>query len=82
MGELKVIGRSPTVVAGDVVEGEITFTWNKGNVEEIERAEKVFKEYKEKGWLAIAEFAGRKTQIFNFNPDLEKISLIPLELGG
>lgn len=82
MGELKVIGKSPTVVAGELVEGEITFTWTKGNTEEIERAEKVFKEYREKGWLAVAEITGRKTQIFNFNPDLENITLIPLELGG
>ena len=82
MGELKVIGRSPTVVAGEIVEGEITFTWNKGNADEIERAERAFKEYRERGWLAVAEIAGRKTQIFNFNPNLEKITLIPLELGG
>lgn len=82
MGELRIIGKSPTVVAGDVVEGEIRLTWNKGNVEEIERAEKIFNEYREKGWLAVGEIAGRKIQIFNFNPDLEKIILIPLELGG
>lgn len=82
MGELKIIGKSPTVIAGDVVEGEIRLIWNKGNDEEIERAEKAFKEYTEKGWLAIGEIAGRKIQIFTFNQDLEKIILIPLELGG
>jgi hypothetical protein len=82
MGELKVIGKSATVVAGELVEGEMSFTWRNGNAEEIGRAEEIFKEYRDKGWLAVAEIAGKKTQIFKFNPDLENISLIPLELGG
>lgn len=82
MGELKIVGRSPTVVAGEVVEGELRLTWDKGNAEEVDRAEKVFKEYVEKGWLAIGEVAGKKMQIFTFNPDLERIVLTPLALGG
>ena len=82
MGELKIVGKSPTVVAGEVVEGELRLTWDKGNAEEVDRAEKVFKEYTEKGWLAIGEVAGKKMQIFAFNPDLERIVLTPLALGG
>ena len=82
MGELRIIGSSPTFVAGEVVEGEIRLTWNKGNRGEVDRAEKMFNEYTEKGWLAIGEVAGKKMQIFAFNPDLEKIVLTPLALGG
>ncbi len=82
MGELRIIGNSPTVIAGEVVEGETRLTWNKVNVKEVDRAEKMFKECTEKGWLAIGEIGGKKMQIFSFNPDLEKIVLTPLALGG
>jgi hypothetical protein len=82
MGELKVIGRSPAVIAGDTVEGEIRLSWRTSNPEEVVRAEKVFSEYVEKGWLAVSEVGEKKTQIFTFNPDLEKIVLIPVILGG
>ena len=82
MGELRIIGKSPVFIADEVVEGEIRFTWSKGNAEEVDKAEKMFKEYVEKGWLAIGEVADRKMQIFAFNPDLDKIVLTPLALGG
>ena len=82
MGELKVIGRSPTVIAGDVVEGELYITWSKGNAEEIAQAEKVFKDYTDRGWLAVGETGGRKKQIFRFDPELERITLTPVDIGG
>lgn len=82
LGELKVIGRSPTVIAGDVVEGEMSLTWSKGNAEEVAQAAKVFKEYIEGGWLAIGEVGDRKMQIFAFDPELERITLSPINLGG
>ena len=82
MGELRVIGRSPIVMVGDVVEGDLKLTWRKGNAKEIAIAENIFKEYIIKGWLAIGEDSGKKKQIFTFNPDLEKITLTPLFMGG
>ena len=82
MGELKVLGTHPTVVAGDVVKEEINLTWHKGNVEETVEAAKVFQEYTNKGWMAIAEFGDRKKQIFKFDQELELITLLPLDLGG
>ncbi|MCK4953222.1 hypothetical protein KAS14_05510 [Candidatus Bathyarchaeota archaeon] len=82
MGELRVIGRSPIVMVGDIVEGDLKLTWRKGNADEIDVAENIFKEYIKKGWLAIGEGSGKKKQIFTFNPDLEKITLTPLFMGG
>ncbi|MFH0748770.1 MAG: hypothetical protein V1915_02465 [Candidatus Bathyarchaeota archaeon] len=82
MGELKVIGRTPIVIAGDVVEGEINLTWRQDNAEEIAYAEKTFKEYTDRGWLAICEVGDKKKQIFVFDAKLEYITLFPLNLGG
>lgn len=81
-GELRIIGRFPTIMAGEVIEGEIKLNWSKDNVEEVTRAEQTFKEYVGKGWLAIGEVMGKEIQIFAFNPDLDKIVLLPLNLGG
>ena len=81
-GELKVMGNSPTVIVGDVIEEEIRLTWSKDNMEEISLAKKIFKEYLEKGWLAVGEGGDRKMQVFSFNPDLDRITLSPLALGG
>ena len=82
MGELKVLGKQPTVIAGEVVEGEINITWHKGNTEEIAQAAKVFQEYINKGWMAVAEVGERKKQIYKFDQELELITLLPLDLGG
>lgn len=82
MGELRVIGMSPTVVAGEVVEGEFKISWSKSCPEDVEHAEKTFREYVNKGWLATGEIAGKRKQIFAFDPNLEKIMLFPLILGG
>ncbi|MCJ7770584.1 hypothetical protein MUP37_03290 [Candidatus Bathyarchaeota archaeon] len=82
VGELRVIGRSPIVLAGDVVEGEICLTWKLGNAEEIALVEKTFKEYTDRGWLAICEGGDKKKQIFVFDAKLEHITLFPLNFGG
>ena len=73
---------SPTVVAGEVVEGEFEMYWDKSSAEDVRRAEDTFQEYVQKGWLATGEVDGRRRQIFRFDPDLEKIVLFPVILGG
>ena len=69
-------------MVGEVVEGDLKLTWNKDNAEEIALVERTFKEYITKGWLAIGELAGKKMQIFTFDPELEKITLSPILVGG
>ena len=82
MGELKIIGISPTVVAGEVIEGEFELHWEKSNEDDVRKAAEVFQEYAQKGWLATGESNGRRKQIFSFDPDLERIVLFPVILGG
>lgn len=82
LGEMRVISRSPTGMREDILEGELRLTWRKGDAEEIALAEETFKKYIQRGWLAIGEGPGQKKQIFTFNPDLEKIVLAPLVMGG
>ena len=69
-------------MVGDIVQGEFRVIWRNDKVEEILFAEKTFKEYITKGWIAIGEVAGKKKQIFNFDPNLDKILLAPLMVGG
>ncbi len=82
MGELKIIGVSPTVVAGEVVEGEFELHWDKSSQDDVHKVAEVFQEYVQRGWLATGERDGRKKQIFSFDPDLVKIVLFPVILGG
>ncbi len=82
MGELRVIGTSLTLMVGDQVEGELYITWNPSNENETTYAHEIFDKYLLKGWLAIGENAGSKTQIFRFDPSLERIVLAPLMMGG
>ena len=57
-------------------------SWAKNSPEEVRRAKDTFREYVEKGWLATGEIDGRRKQIFSFDPNLERIVLFPLILGG
>jgi len=61
----------------------ITLSWNKEDPAEIASAEKMFKEYTRKGWLAFVVTTDNKTnQVFTFNPEFEKIQLVPIVEGG
>ena len=82
MGELRVIGQSSTVMVGDKVQGEFRVNWRNDKVEEVLFAEKTFREYIKKGWIAIGEIDGKKKQIFTFDPNLDIILLTPLVVGG
>nr|ADP09455.1 hypothetical protein E48-1C_10 [uncultured marine crenarchaeote E48-1C] len=61
----------------------ITLSWNKEDDEEIASAKSMFREYIRKGWLAFAFTSGNiKKQVFTFNPEYEKIQLVPIVEGG
>lgn len=60
---------------------EMTVSWDLNNREEIAYAEKKFLQYLAEGWIAYSDEPKGRRQIFKFNPDLEKIVLIP-PLGG
>lgn len=82
VGELRIIGKSSTVMAGNIVQGDIRVIWRSENKKEVRHAEKLFIEYVNKGWIAIGELAGKKKQIFRFDPNLDTILLAPLMVGG
>ncbi len=82
MGELLIIGKKSMVLAGETVEGELKLSWRKDNSEEVALAEKTFKEYVTRGWLAVGEKSGKKTQIFIFDPNFDRIVLGPIAAGG
>ena len=82
LGELRIIGNKPAIFNGDQVETAVTLIWRADNQDEVTVAGRLFKEYVNKGWLAIGEIAGKKSQIFTFNPDLDRIVLTPLLMGG
>ena len=82
VGELIIIGKTATVMVGDRVQGEFRVIWRTDNKKEVRYAEKTFIEYVNKGWIAIGDVAGKKKQIFNFDPKLDTILLAPLVVGG
>lgn len=50
---------------------------------EIEAARKKFEDYTRQGWLAFSLASdNRKLHIYEFDPCLEKIFLVPLAEGG
>ena len=82
VGELLIVGKKSIVMNGETVEGELKFTWRKDNAEEVALAEKTFKEYIARGWLAVGEKSGKMTQIFIFDPNFDRIVLQPIAVGG
>lgn len=66
------------------MEGNVrAISWDKENAKEVVLAEKKFKEHVRQGWLAFTISPdNKKIQIFDFNPELEKLFLVPLSEGG
>ncbi len=60
---------------------EMKISWDVNNIQEVAYAEKKFYEYLTDGWIAFSDDPKGRIQIFNFNPKLEMIILIP-PLGG
>lgn len=60
---------------------EMTVSWDVDNGEEVAIAEKKFQRYLAEGWLAYSDEPTGKRQIFKFDPNLERIVLLP-PLGG
>ena len=60
---------------------EMRLTWDVGTGKGIARAEKTFLEYLADGWMAFSDEPSGRKQIFKFNPQLDRIVLLP-PLGG
>jgi len=61
----------------------ITLSWNREDPKEAAAAEKAFREYTRRGWLAfVVGPDGRRRQVFSFDPNFERVKLIPVVEGG
>ena len=61
---------------------EVAVSWDVGNSQEVMYARRKFCEYISDGWIAFSDDQKKgRIQIFNFDPILERIVLMP-PLGG
>ena len=75
MGEIALLGR----------QGDIKTVWDKDKPEEVKAARKQFDDLRSKGYLAfeVVDKIGEKgRQIYDFNPNAEKIILAAPMQGG
>lgn len=59
----------------------MTVSWNPHDAFEVARAADKFHEYLQDGWMAFRDEPSGRTQIFTFDPSINRILLIP-PLGG
>lgn len=73
MSELRILGKG----------GDVKMSWNSENEKEVTAAREMFEKKIKEGWTAFKEklgIKGEKTKIFD--PDAEKIVLVPPITGG
>jgi hypothetical protein len=61
---------------------EMEIAWDVNDSRQIAYAEEKFRDYLKDGWIACSEDNSGRVQIFDFNPDLETIVLLPPVGGG
>jgi hypothetical protein len=74
-GELSVLGR----------EGDTKVIWNRSNADEVENARRTFKDLRDKGFTAYSvtgEKGEKGSIIYNFDPNAERIIMVPRVAGG
>jgi hypothetical protein len=60
-----------------------TLTWRMEDPKEVSLAKERFMEYVKAGWLAfVVTPENRRVQVFEFDPRLERVVLIPFAEGG
>ena len=74
MGEMRVMG----------VEGDVKVIWDAEKEDEVESAKKQFKELTGKGYIAfsVKKNGEQNEKISRFDPELEKMILVPMVKGG
>jgi len=75
--------QEPTPSIPETERKPITLTWKMGDPRDVSLAKERFMEYLKAGWLAFAVTSeNKRIQIFEFDPRLETIVLIPFAEGG
>ena len=81
MGEMKTLKIMSALLEEWILPDEMTTTWDVDNSQEVAHAEETFRQYLADGWMAFSDDPWGRRQIFQFNPKLERIVLVP-PLGG
>ena len=73
-GEMSILGR----------EGDTKLIWSSDNADEVEHARKTFEELTKKGFSAfnVKKLGGQGERITKFDPEAEKMILVPQFRGG
>jgi hypothetical protein len=74
MGQLRSMSRK----------GDVKLSWSSDNELEVSAAKKIFDGKINEGWAAFAEkkFGGKGDKVKTFDPDAERIVLVPPIAGG
>jgi len=79
----KPLDQKPTPSVPQTERRPLTLTWKMEEPGEVSSAKERFTECVKAGWLAFAVTPeNRRVQIFEFDPRLERIVLIPFAEGG
>ena len=81
MGVMKTVKILRQLLDDWTLPDEMTVTWDMDNPREVAYAAAQFHAYLADGWLAFSEESQGRRQIFAFDPQLERIVLLP-PLGG
>ncbi len=81
MGEMMTVRVMRQLLKEWTLPDEMKVSWDINDSREVAYAEKKFHEYLADGWIAFSDDSEGRIQIFNFNPKLEIIILMP-PLGG
>ena len=81
MGEMFTLKIMRQLTKEWVQPDEMKVSWCVDNIHEVAYAEQKFNQYITDGWIAFSDTSKRRKQIFEFNPKLERIILMP-PLGG
>ncbi len=81
MGEMRTLKVLRHLLKEWIQPDDMRISWDARNREEVVYAEEKFQQYLADGWIAFSDEPGGRKQIFKFNPELERIILLP-PLGG
>lgn len=81
MGEMRTLKVLRHLLKEWIQPDDMRISWDAHNREEVVYAEEKFQQYLADGWIAFSDEPGGRKQIFKFNPELERIILLP-PLGG
>lgn len=81
MGEMTTLKIMRQLVKEWALPDRMTVSWNVDNSAEVAYAEERFRRYLADGWIAFSDEPSGRRQIFEFNPRLKRIVLLP-PLGG